>query len=77
MTPRFQSTVTIETFKEDFRDLGEQWLEREPGRYLSIVGSRATFHPGSAHWPMSGPIYELKKIDGHWYFTGDYVWSLD
>ena len=77
MSPEYRQAHSLAQFKERFGGMGERWLALEPGRYLSVRGRTARLHPGSDHWPMSGPIYEFVKVGDDWYLTGNYEISVD
>ena len=77
MSPDYRKMHTLEEFSKSFEDHGVRWLALEPGRYLKVRGPTAELHPGSDHFPMSGPVYEFVKIGDEWYLTGEYIWSLD
>ncbi len=77
MSPEYRQAHSLAQFKERFGEMGERWLALEPGRYLRVRGRAARLHPGSDHWPMSGPIYEFVKVGDDWYLTGNYELSVD
>jgi hypothetical protein len=82
MSPTYRQTHTIETFKSDFDFLaildGEPL---EPGYSVILFGDKANLCPDGPRWGLgivwSGREYELEKIEGVWYFTGEYEFYLD
>ena len=74
MSHEYREAKSVDDFIEEFSFVpGYNPL---PGRYLRINGTRATYHPGNDHWPMSGPIYDWVKIGEEWYIDA-FTWSLD
>lgn len=79
MSPDYRQIHTLEQFISDSGTFGEEWLELHPNYSLKFSGNRAYLYPQNAANPFfwSGPEYELIKIEGVWYFTGNYTWHLD
>jgi hypothetical protein len=79
MSPEYRQTHPIDEFQYGISGSeGESWLALHPKRYLKISGDKAYLYPGN-QWVIfwAGPTYELVKVKGEWYFTGEYTWSYD
>jgi hypothetical protein len=76
MSPAYQQSRA----PNDLRHWPDSMFFRlQPHYYLEMIGDQAKVYPRSckAFDLMSGPIFDLVRIDNIWYFTGEYDWPLD
>jgi hypothetical protein len=80
MSPYYQQTHTIEEFQRDFAFLCDPgcW-ELHPTRSLRLTDNKAYLYPSYFTFTLfrGGPEFELEKIEGNWYLTGNYEWYID
>ena len=87
MSPEYRQAHTIDEFKRDeefFLSHLDSYSDEHGCSLLStsgiwVRGSAATLTPNSND-PLelySGPVFELYRVDGEWYFTGETSWALD
>lgn len=81
MTPKYRELYTLDEFRSEFGFLeGATWLILHPNRSLKLSDSKAYLYPRNRltmEILWAGPEFELEKIEGVWYFTGEYEWYYD
>jgi hypothetical protein len=81
MSPAYRQTHTIEKFKSDFDFLGSSNEQLRPGHSIRFSNNKAYLYPTDQWWKIgllgSGYEFELEKVEGNWYFTGEYNLLLD
>ena len=80
MSPSYRQRNTYSDFSKFSSNIRLSWRRTtiHPIRDIWVRGNRGAIFPGDASefW-RSGPEYDLKKVDGEWYFTGDIWWYED
>lgn len=73
MSPDYRSTHSQDQFYRSFLKAGEEWLRPHSGKKVASYQNRATIFPRDSFAEGNGgPEYELRRIDGKWYFTGTF-----
>jgi 4-amino-4-deoxy-L-arabinose transferase-like glycosyltransferase len=86
MTPEYRRTHTLNEFVLDeelksglYNDIDLWGCSLDPKYSIDVSGNQAIVWPGHnafMEW-YGGPSYELERIDGEWYFTGESEWYVD
>ena len=81
MHPDYKARRTLEGFTQRFYFIyaNNKDYRLHPQRYLSISKNKALLLPKSLlpPPPWLGTAFELRKVDGKWYFTGETVGFVD
>jgi hypothetical protein len=79
MSPEYRQTHILKEFLEDYSFHIHGWDTLHPEHSVMLSGNRATLYPRRYDFFdfYVGPSYELVKVDGEWYFTGEANYSVD
>lgn len=81
MSPTYRQAYTIGEFQSDFDFLGDSRGEQlRSDHSVRFSDSKAYLYPSGPWWIVGfyggGYMFELEKLEGVWYFTGEYEYLV-
>ena len=82
MAPAYRSSHSLEDFTQSWRHFVPNWpYGCEPYVDMHLLQDKASIwlgsYSGGCAKIFSGGEYELQKVEGKWYLTGEYNWYVD